>query len=151
MTPRRAFLTRCSALVGVAALRPSVGAAESDDAAPVLNDDGLYAQPWFLESFLDLTEDLSEAAAGGKRFAIMWEQKGCPYCQETHLVNFAQPEIQDFVRANFEILQLNLFGSRAAPDVAPTNPRYGIAVKVWKKLPLSVTRLVGPWIMRSLP
>ena len=84
--------------------------------AAILTDDGLYRQPWFLDSFLDLSEDLAEAAAAGKRFAVMWEQKGCPYCQETHLVNFAQPEIQDFVRDNFEILQLNLFGSREVTD-----------------------------------
>ena len=28
----------------------------------------------------------------------MWELRGCPYCRETHLVNFAKPEIEDFVR-----------------------------------------------------
>ena len=82
----------------------------------ILTDDGLYTQPWFLNSFLDLGEDLTEAAEQCKRFAIMWEQKGCPYCQETHLVNFAQPDIQDFVRNNFEILQLNIFGSRKVTD-----------------------------------
>jgi hypothetical protein len=46
--------------------------------APVMTDDGLYTQAWFLQSFLDLGEDLAEAAANGKRFAIIWEQKGCP-------------------------------------------------------------------------
>jgi thioredoxin-related protein len=84
--------------------------------APVMTDDGLYTQAWFLQSFLDLGEDLAEAAANGKRFAIIWEQKGCPYCQETHLVNFADPEIQSFLRDNFEVLQLNLFGAREVTD-----------------------------------
>ena len=28
---------------------------------PILTDDGLYKQPWFLESFLDLAEDLEGA------------------------------------------------------------------------------------------
>ena len=53
-----------------------------------LNDDGLYTQPWFLESFLHLSEDLEAAAAAGKHFAIMWELRGCPYCKDTHLMNF---------------------------------------------------------------
>lgn len=85
-------------------------------AEPTLNDDGLYEQPFFVQSFLDLEEDLEAAAQAGKRFAIMWELKGCPYCKETHLVNFADPEIRTFVSENFDILQLNLVGSRAVTD-----------------------------------
>ena len=82
----------------------------------IVTDDGLHSQSWFLASFLDLAEDLEEAAGNGKRFAVMWEQRGCPYCRETHLVNFAEPEIQGFVREHFEILQLNMFGSRRVTD-----------------------------------
>jgi len=84
--------------------------------APVLTDDGLYTQAWFLQSFLDLTEDLETAASSGKRFAILWELKGCPSCKETHEVNFADPEINAYVRENFEILQLNYLGSRLVTD-----------------------------------
>ena len=113
MTTRRKFLIGSGVTVAAAMLpRLSFGTAS----AAVLTDEGLYTQPWFLNSFLDLGEDLTEASANGKRFAIMWEQKGCPYCQETHLVNFAEPEIQGFVRDNFEVLQLNLFGAREVTD-----------------------------------
>lgn len=87
-----------------------------DPVEPILTDDGLYTQEWFLESFLDLSEDLEEAAAEGKRFAIMWELKGCPYCKETHFVNFADPAVNDYVRENFVILQLNYLGSRLVTD-----------------------------------
>lgn len=83
---------------------------------PVLTDDGLYKQPWFLESFLDLPEDLEDARKTGKRFAVMWELKGCPYCKETHFVNFARPEVSDYIKANFEVLQLNIIGSRIVTD-----------------------------------
>ena len=83
---------------------------------PILTDDGLYKQPWFLESFLDLAEDLEGARKDGKRFVIMWELRGCPYCKETHLVNFAQPRISHYVKANFEVLQLNIIGSRKVTD-----------------------------------
>jgi thioredoxin-related protein len=83
---------------------------------PILTDDGLYKQPWFLESFLDLADDLEAARKDGKRFAVMWELRGCPYCKETHLVNFAQTRISDYVKANFEVLQLNIIGSRKVTD-----------------------------------
>ena len=47
----------------------------------------------------------------------MWELKGCPYCKETHFVNFARPDISEFVQANFDILPLNVIGSRKVTDV----------------------------------
>lgn len=80
------------------------------------NDDGLIVQPWFLDSFLILDEDLADATQNGKRFAVFWELKGCPYCKETHRVNLAQPEILDYVKTNFTILQLNVIGSRVVTD-----------------------------------
>ncbi len=92
----------------------SAGGAERVE--PLVNDDGLYTQPWFMHSFLDLQEDLAEAADNGKRLAVIWEQKGCPYCKEMHLVNFADPEINAYVRDNFEILQLNIHGLRETVD-----------------------------------
>jgi thioredoxin-related protein len=83
---------------------------------PTLTGDGLYREPWFLQSFLNLADDLDTAKAEGKRFAIMWELKGCPYCKETHFVNFAQSRIADYVKANFEITQLNIIGSLEVTD-----------------------------------
>ena len=108
-------LSRRQLMLGAAAATVlGAGAARASD--PILTDDGLYKQPWFLESFLDLSEDLDDAAKAGKRFAVMWELKGCPYCKETHFVNFARPEISDYIKANFEVLQLNIIGSRIVTD-----------------------------------
>lgn len=85
-------------------------------AAPVLTDDGLYHEPWFIESFLILSEDLDGAAAKAKRFAVIWELKGCPYCRQTHLVNFADQAVEGYIRPRFDILQLNIVGSREVTD-----------------------------------
>jgi len=81
-----------------------------------LTPEGLIAEPWFLDSFLDLPDDLATTHKEGKRFVIMWELRGCPYCRVTHLVNFAQPRIRDYIRANFEVLQLNIIGDRKVKD-----------------------------------
>jgi thioredoxin-related protein len=85
-------------------------------AAPVLTDDGLYHEPWFLESFLILPEDLDGAAARAKRFAVIWELKGCPSCRQLHLVTFAEPTVEGYIRPRFDILQLNIVGSREVTD-----------------------------------
>ena len=108
MPSRRTFLTGAAALCAAHAARARAEA--------ILTDDGLYRQPWFLESFLELSDDLAGAAAQGKRLAVMWELRGCPYCRKTHLVNFAQPEIEAYVKEHFEILQLNIIGAREVTD-----------------------------------
>jgi thioredoxin-related protein len=106
--------TRRTLLVGAASLAV-LGAARAR-AEPMLTDDGLYKEPWFLESFLELADDLEAAHKEGKRFAIMWELKGCPYCKETHFVNFARSDISSYIKANFEVLQLNIIGARKVTD-----------------------------------
>jgi len=81
------------------------------------DEGGLYHQPWFHESFLDLREDTAEAKADGKQVVIMWEQRGCPYCREMHRVNLRIPEIVDYITANFTVIQLNLWGDREVTDL----------------------------------
>ncbi|MGD9768102.1 MAG: SoxW family protein [Pseudolabrys sp.] len=120
MLDRRAFLTTGlaggAALAGLSSAVPFGVSSAVAAEGPILTDDGLYKEPWFLESFLELPDDLDGARKAGKRFAIMWELRGCPYCKETHFVNFAQPRISDYVKSNFEMLQLNIIGSRKVTD-----------------------------------
>jgi thioredoxin-related protein len=100
-------------LAAAAASALAIGPAGAE---PILTDDGLYKEPWFLESFLELPDDLEDARKAGKRFVVMWELKGCPYCKETHFVNFARSDISDYIKANFVVLQLNIIGSRKVKD-----------------------------------
>jgi len=81
------------------------------------NEEGMHVQPWFKNTFLDLREDMADAAKEGKQLVIFWEQKGCPYCREMHRVNLRIPEIVKYIRANFNIIQLNLWGDREVTDL----------------------------------
>lgn len=85
-------------------------------AEPVLGDDGLHKQDWFLDSFLEMGADLQEAAAQGKGLMVLYEQAGCPYCRELHAVNFERPEIVDYLTSNFLVVQLDLWGAREVTD-----------------------------------
>lgn len=97
-------------------LAASAAVADDDYKGPLETEDGMYTESWFLQSFLTLEDDLEEANSLDKRFVIMWELKGCPYCRETHFVNFADEKIRHFVRENFVVLQLNIQGSRVVTD-----------------------------------
>jgi thioredoxin-related protein len=116
-------MTRRQLIAGLAlALGMTFGAVDgraSEDLLPEIepNEEGLYTQPWFLNSFLDLREDVAEAAAEGKQLMILWEQRGCPYCREMHEVNLRMPEIVDYIKAHFNVVQLNLWGDREVTDL----------------------------------
>jgi len=40
---------------------------------------------------------------------------------------------------------------REVPDTSPANPRYRLAIALWKKLPLPISRAIGPLIVRLIP
>ncbi len=43
-----------------------------------------------------------------------------------------------------------LVRAKAVPDINPLNPKYRLFVAAWRKLPLALSRVLGPWIARSL-
>lgn len=110
---RRDFLAGAGAAVGTLAWPGGIVPARAE---PVMTEDGYYRESWFVETFLELPDDFEAARKNGKRFAVMWELKGCPYCKETHFVNFARPDISKFVQQHFDILPLNVIGSRKVTD-----------------------------------
>jgi FemAB-related protein (PEP-CTERM system-associated) len=47
--------------------------------------------------------------------------------------------------------QYYLVKARALPNVSPANPKYQRAIRIWQKLPLPLTRLLGPSIVKRVP
>ena len=47
--------------------------------------------------------------------------------------------------------QYLLRDGKAVPEVNPTNPRYRLAIQAWQRLPLMITNLLGPHIVRCIP
>lgn len=112
MLSRRTLLAAGSGL----GLAPFVFAAGQARAAAVMTDAGFYREDWFTDSFLELADDRAGAAAAGKHLAVLWEQRGCPYCRDTHLVNFADGAIAAYVADRFDVVQLDLHGARLVTD-----------------------------------
>lgn len=96
-------------------LSPPIGPSEPR-VEPLLEEDGIYRQEWFLNSFFDMKEDLAAATAKGKRLAVIFEQRGCVYCKKMHTEVFAHRYINDYVRENFDIIQFDLWGAREVTD-----------------------------------
>lgn len=113
MVTRSMSRRQALAAIGGAALAVRVAPAV---ARPVLGDDGLYHLDWYLQSFLDLKEDLQGATEKGKRLAVLWGLKGCPACKRLHEVHMLDPAIESYIRENFEVVHLNHIGARDVTD-----------------------------------
>ena len=37
------------------------------------------------------------------------------------------------------------------PNIGPTNPKFQLAIELWKRLPLSVATRLGPGIVKGIP
>lgn len=81
-----------------------------------IGEDGLHKQEWFSSTFRDVAEDIAEAKAEGKRLVIIFEQRGCIYCRAMHEKLFADAEVRDYIKANFKVVQYNMFGDEEVTD-----------------------------------
>jgi FemAB-related protein (PEP-CTERM system-associated) len=70
----------------------------------------------------------SERGSGTALFKRQWRAESVPMFYEYHLADRTK-----------------------MPDMSPTNPRFRLAIATWKRLPLCLTRFLGPWIIRDIP
>ena len=84
--------------------------------ASELGDDGLHKAAWMRETFKDLSEDLEEANAEGKRLAVIIEQQNCIYCKKMHENVFSDPSVFQYLIDHFFVVQINMFGNVEVTD-----------------------------------
>jgi hypothetical protein len=82
-----------------------------------IGEDGLHKQDWFALTFRDVAEDIEAAREEGKRLVMIFEQRGCIYCAQMHEKILSDPEVADFIKANFKVVQYNMFGDEEVTDL----------------------------------
>lgn len=103
-------------------------------AAWEIGDDGLHKEDWFSLTFKDIGEDIAAAKAEGKRLALIVEQRGCIYCKEIHEVVLADPEVRDYIKEHFMVVQYNMHGSEEVTDTDGEALTEKQAAKKWRLL-----------------
>ena len=93
---------------------------QADDLTPKMGEDGVYHFDWYHQSFLELEDDINEALASGKVLMVKFDQKGCIYCEKVALDVLTDPVINKYVRDNFTVVQLDIFGNRDVTDIDGT-------------------------------
>jgi len=72
---------------------------------------------WFKESFLELEDDVAEAAADNRQVMVIFHQDGCPYCNAFVERNLAQKDIEKTLRENFDVIAINMWGDREVAHI----------------------------------
>jgi thioredoxin-related protein len=126
MPPRPATLAMVGALFALCLLVASgqVLGQTSDQASGQSTNQGTYEgaedveyPDWFKTSFLELADDIEEAQQEGKGLMLVFHQPGCPYCNAFVERNLAQKDIEDTVRDNFDVIEINIWGDREVTSI----------------------------------
>jgi len=129
--------------------------------ATELGDDGLHKTSWMRNTFKDMSEDLAEANAEGKRLLIIFEQRGCIYCTQMHEEVFPDPVITKLIEDNYFVVQMNLFGDEDVTDFDGTTltekkmaTRWGVVftpTMMFMPETLPADKLVGQAAVMAMP
>lgn len=109
--------------VGSAVLISLIGFAGATGLDPLSFDDAprtreILHPHWFETSFLDLGQDLEEAVAAGKKgLMVYFGQENCAYCEALMEINFKTPDIVRYTREHFNVVALDIWGSRAVTTI----------------------------------
>jgi len=96
-----------------------------------LGEDGLHKEDWFAVTFRDIADDIREAKASGRRLAMIFEQRGCIYCKEIHEQVLTDPQVRDYLKKNFMIVQYNLYGDEEVTDTDGETLTEKTAARKW--------------------
>src|SRR5210317_1660083 len=100
-------------LIIISSCGPMHAQETGDQLSPGMVNPGYVEKPsWFKDSFLDIREDVSEAASAGKRVLLYFYQDGCPYCERLVKENMSQQDIVTALREKFDVIAINMWGDR---------------------------------------
>ena len=122
----------CVLLISLSGLSISHAKTEGELSAGMVNPGHEEHPAWFKVSFLDLFEDIEDAADNDKRLLIYYYQDGCPYCKKLLEENFSQRDISDKTQKYFDVVSINLWGDKEVTvgDKVYTEKEFAEALKV---------------------
>lgn len=113
-----------------------------DQALPYYGGALREALPWAVNDFMYWQLMCHVAAQGARVFDFGRSREGTgPYHFKRHWGFEPQPLPYQYV----------LLGGATMPNLSPANPKMRLMVETWKRLPLAVTKVLGPPLTRFLP
>lgn len=121
-----------SILFGLLIFNLAYAASETELKPGYVNPGSVEKPAWFKVSFLDVYEDIADAADNDKRLMLYFYQDGCPYCKKLLEDNFGQRDIADKTQKYFDIVAINIWGNNEVivGDDEYTEASFSAALKV---------------------
>ena len=108
------FLSCCASLAAGTELPADDDFLQFDD-RPL--EEPLSFPDWFKISFLDLQEDLDEAAEQGKvGIVLYYGQKYCAYCRQFLEQDLVKEDISTYMLEHFDVIGIDIHGHRSVTD-----------------------------------
>ena len=122
----------CTLLATLAVVNIAHASSEGELSPGMVNPGHAEQPDWFKVSFLDLFDDIQEAAEKDKRLMVYYFQDGCPYCKILLEDNFSQREIAEKTKQYFDVVSINLWGDKdvTVGDKIYTEKEFAEALKV---------------------
>lgn len=90
--------------------------AENEKTGNFLGAKDTIMPSWFLNSFLDLSEDIESLNSQKKRLILFIHQDNCPYCHLFVTKNLNDKKTKEKIEKHFGIIDINMFGNRDIVD-----------------------------------
>ncbi len=87
---------------------------------------------WIKSSFLDIKEDVADASAKNKHVILYFHLQGCPYCSVMMRESFIESQYTDYIKQNFDLIELDVEGGREVAMDENTNIRENALAKKLK-------------------
>ena len=100
------------ALYFLLSLLAKAGAAEETQRGRIIGGVTHQAPSWFKQSFLEIADDVDEAAEAGKHVILFFQLNGCPYCDRMLEESFEAESMTGYVREHFDVIAINVRGDR---------------------------------------
>ncbi len=112
MSLKKAFTGLLALAALLSASVASAGLREGELNEDLTNPGSVEFPAWFSNSFMDIGEDIADAAAQNKRLMLFFYQDGCPYCKKLIEFNFTQHDIVKKAQSTVDVLAINIWGDR---------------------------------------
>ena len=90
----------------------SIGAQAATERGEVTGGVAHAAPDWFKESFLEIRDDVDEAAEEDKHVMLFFQLNGCPYCDRMLTESFEKEPLTSYIQEHFDTIAINVGGDR---------------------------------------
>ena len=91
---------------------PVLEAAETGTRGRITGGAPHQAPAWFKQSFLEIADDVDEAAEAGKHVMLFFQLNDCPYCDRMLTESYEAEPTMSYIKEHFDTIAINVRGDR---------------------------------------